>query len=78
MSRGGEIKPGVFRVERAHVENRTRVLDEVKIVANRRLGRQREPDVGELGIVQDQAAPRWWPGQIREKIDSLVRMLDGP
>src|SRR4051812_3537024 len=48
VRRRREVEPRLPRVERPHVEGRARVLDEVLVVADRRLGRQRRPDLGPL------------------------------
>src|SRR5581483_9703985 len=44
VRRGREVEPRVPGVERPHVQGRAGVLDRVLVVADRGLGRERDPD----------------------------------
>jgi hypothetical protein len=80
MRRCGEVEPRVPRVERSHVEGRARVLDEVLVVADRRLCCERDPDLGPFRFV---GMPHPAGGHLRRRVERLVKarardLLRGP
>ena len=69
MRRGREVKPRVIGIERAHVKSRTCVFDEVNVIANGCLGRQRCPDLRQLGLAR---VPYAASGDLRRRMKRLV------